>query len=255
MTSQIDRAHGASSAGARLAAQARFETRTLLANGEQLLVAMILPALALVALAFTSVPDLGAGRRIDVAVPGVLALCLLSTAFTGQAIQTAFDRRYGVLRLLGSTPLGRGGLLGGKVAAVLVVEALQALVIGGLGLALGWHPEPAGFALAVISFGLGTWAFVALALLLAGALRPEAVLAVANLVWVLLLGVGGVLLPARELPGSLAAAVPFLPSAALADALRAGFLDGAADLRSWVVLAAWALVATAIARRTFRWSA
>src|SRR5476649_166748 len=90
----------AAPARTRVLAQARFETGTLLRNGEQLLVAVVLPAMALVGLALSHSPSLGPGRRIDLAVPGVLALAVISTAFTGQAISTAFDRRYGVLRLL-----------------------------------------------------------------------------------------------------------------------------------------------------------
>ena len=130
---------------ARVLAQARFETGTLLRNGEQLLVALVLPCAVLLGLAMTSSPSLGPGRRIDLAVPGVLALCVISSAFTAQAIATGFDRRYGVLRLLGVSPLGRGGLLGAKGVAVLAVEALQLVVIGALGLALGWHPAWSGF--------------------------------------------------------------------------------------------------------------
>lgn len=238
----------------RVIAQARFETSTLLRNGEQLLVAIILPAMALLALAFTSLPSLGSGRRIDVAVPGVLALCVISTAFTGQAIATGFDRRYGVLRLLGSTPLGRGGLLAGKAAAVLVVEAVQLLVLGGLGLALGWEPAWNGIPAAVLSLLLGSWAFVALALLLAGTVRPEGVLALANLIWVVLLGLGGVVLPGDRLPAGLRHVAELLPSGALGDGLRSALGHGSADLRAWLVLVAWGLAATALASRFFRWS-
>src|SRR5262245_61244402 len=85
----------------RVVAQARGEVGVLLRNGEQLLVAVALPALVLVGLVDASAPDLGPAARIDVIMPGVLALALISSAFTGQAIQTGFDRRYGVLRLLG----------------------------------------------------------------------------------------------------------------------------------------------------------
>ncbi|HYQ32879.1 MAG TPA: ABC transporter permease, partial [Lapillicoccus sp.] len=131
-------------ASARVLGQARFEAGTLLRNGEQLLVSLVLPLGALVGLAFTSVPSLGEGRRIDVATPGVLALCVVSAAFTSQAISTGFDRRASVLRLLGTTPLGRGGLRGGKSLATLGVEVLQWCVVGGVGLALGWRPVVAG---------------------------------------------------------------------------------------------------------------
>ena len=130
----------------------------------------------------------------------MLALCVISSAFTGVAIQTGFDRRYGVLRLLGASPLGRFGLLAAKAVAVLCVVALQFAVIGGLGLALGWEPHWAGIPAALVSALLGTWAFVALALLLAGTVRAEGVLALANLVWVLLLAMGGVVVDSTRAP-------------------------------------------------------
>ena len=239
---------------ARMLGQARFEAGTLLRNGEQLLVSLVLPLGALLGLAFTTVPSLGDGRRIDVATPGVLALCVVSAAFTAQAIATGFDRRASVLRLLGTTPLGRDGLLWGKALATLGVELVQWCVVGGVGLALGWRPEPIGFLYAVLFLLLGTWAFVALALLLAGSLRAEGVLAVANLVWVVLLVLGGVVVPRTELPAAIAGVVGVLPSAALGDGLRATFGSGALLAGPVLILAAWAVVATAVAARTFRWS-
>lgn len=238
----------------RVLAQARFELAALLSNGEQLLVSLVLPLGALVGLAFTSIGSLGSGRRIDAAVPGVLALCVISAAFTAQAIATGFDRRYAVLRLLGTTPLGRDGLLWGKALATLGVELLQWGVVGGVGLALGWAPAWAGLPYAVLLLILGTWAFVALALLLAGTVRAEGVLAIANLVWVLLLVLGGVILPRTQLPDAIAPVVGLLPSAALGDGLRAALGSGSLPVGAVVTLLVWAAVATAAAGRTFRWS-
>jgi ABC-2 type transport system permease protein len=239
---------------ARVLGQARFEAGTLLRNGEQLLVSIVLPLGALVGLAFTTVPSLGDGRRIDVATPGVLALCVVSAAFTAQAIATGFDRRASVLRLLGTTPLGRSGLLWGKALATLAVELLQWCVIGGVGLALGWQPVLRGLPYAALFLLLGTWAFVALALLLAGTVRAEGVLAVANLAWVVLLVLGGVVVPRSELPAELVALVGALPSAALGDGLRAAFGSGTLLVGPVLVLVAWGAVATVLTAWTFRWS-
>jgi ABC-2 type transport system permease protein len=238
----------------RVLHQARFETLTLLRNGEQLLVAVVLPVAVLVGLVATDGIDLGAGRRVDLATPGVLALCVLSSAFTAQAIGTGFDRRYGVLRLLGASPLGRTGLLAAKALSVLAVLVVQVAVIAVVARGLGWEPDPGGLPAAVLSVLLGTWAFVALALLLAGTVRAEGVLALANLVWVALLALGGVVVARSELPGGLAAVVRWLPSAALGDAVRAALVHGAASPAAWAVLVAWAVVATALAGRLFRWS-
>lgn len=240
-------------ARARVLSRAAFETRMLLANGEQLLVSIILPAMALVGLTLSSVPDLGAGERADLALAGALALAVVSTAFTGQAIGTGFDRRAGVLRLLGTTPLGRDGLLAAKALAVLSVLTVQVLVLGALGLVLGARPRVSGLVPAGLTLLLGSACFVALALLLAGTLRAEAVLAVANLVWVLLLGLG-LLVPTQALPGILGGVAAALPSGALGDAMRLSLVDGGWPLAQWVVLAVWGAVAGLLASRTFRWS-
>jgi ABC-2 type transport system permease protein len=238
----------------RVLAQARFEAVTLLRNGEQLLVAVLLPAAVLVGLVHAESISLGDGRRVDLAVPGVLALCVISSAFTGQAISTGFDRRYGVLRLLGVTPLGRTGLVLAKAVAVLAVIAVQVVVIGALGAASGWEPTLGGIPAAAVSLVLGTWAFVALALLLGGTLRAEGVLAIANLLWVAMLALGGVVIAGTELPERYASVVALLPSAALGDSLRAALVEGRALPGAWLVMTIWAVVATLLARRFFRWS-
>ena len=236
----------------RVLAQARFEVGTLLRNGEQLLVSIILPALVLVGLSVTTSPSLGPGNRIDVAVPGVLALSVISSAFTSQAIATGFDRRYDVLRYLGVTPLGKGGLIAAKVLATLAVLAIQVVVLSALGLALGWQPDAAGVLPALLFLILGTWAFVALALLIGGTLRAEAVLAVANLLWVLFLAVGGVIVPRTQLPDAVGGLVGLLPSAALADGLRSALVEGALNLPALLVVLGWAGVTTVLAARLFR---
>jgi ABC-2 type transport system permease protein len=243
---------GAAPARERVLAQASFEVGSLLRNGEQLLVSLVLPALALVGLSMTTVPSLGPGRRIDLVVPGVLARCIVSAAFTAQAISTGFDRRYGVLRYLGVTPLGRGGLVVAKALATLAVVALQLVVMSALGLALGWHPVVGGIVWALVFVVVGTWAFVALAMLLAGTLRAEAVLALANLVWVLLLGLGGVIVPRSELPQGLSHVAALLPSAGLADGLRSALVDGSLNLPALLVVVGWGAVATVLAARFFR---
>ena len=236
----------------RVGAQTRHEAGVLLRNGEQLLVSVVLPLLALVGLTLAPYPEL-TEPRIDTIAPGVLALVVVSTAFTGQAIQTGFDRRYGVLRLLGTTPLGRAGLLAGKAVAVLLVLLLQLVAVAIIAALMGWRPAPGGIAPALVSVVLGTWCFVALALVLAGTLRAEAVLALANLVWVLLAGAGGLLLAADLISPALAAVTRWLPSGALGDGLRASLLGGDIPWIEWLVLLGWAAGLSALALRLFRW--
>lgn len=239
----------------RVLAQTRFEARALLGNGEQLLLSLVLPVLALVVLVRVEAValPLDGASRVDVVAPGTLALAVLATSFTGRAIMTAFDRRAGVLRLLATTPLGPGGLLAGTVGAVLVVQAVQLLVLGGTALALGWRPVAAGAPAALLALVLATASLTALALLLAGTLRAEAVLALTNLLFVLLAAGGGVVLPAGVLPAPLALLARVLPTGALGEALRGALGSGTFPVVPLLVLAAWAAGASLAARRWFRW--
>ncbi|WP_369047257.1 ABC transporter permease [Sinomonas sp. P10A9] len=234
--------------------QGRYETVTMLRNGEQLTLMIVLPLMALIGLTLTPVLDGLGPSRIAVAAPGVLALCTMSVGFTGQGIATGFDRRYGVLRFLSTTPLGRGGLIAGKVLAVLVVLAVQVVVIGGVALILGWRPSAVGLLLGLPLLALGAAAFTALGLLIAGTARPEATLAVTNLVWILLGVMGGIVLPSERAPAAIAPIVGYLPSGALGDAVRSAFIEGSLNVPSAVVLVLWTVLAGAAATRWFRWS-
>jgi len=239
----------------RWRAQTAFEARMILRNGEQLLVTIAFPLLLLVGLTVTDVVSLDTegARRIDVVAPGVLAMAIMTTAFTSQAIATAFDRRNGVLRLMATTPLGRGGLLAGKIAGVFAVEAVQIVLLVAVALGLGWHPTAAGIAPALLAWVLGTSAFTALAMLLAGTLRAEAVLAVANLVLAVLVVGGGVIAPAHQLPGPLTQVALLLPSGALGEAMRGAFQHGSVPPFSVLVLLLWTAALGWGINRLFRW--
>lgn len=242
----------AATPAAMLLAQARLELVLLLRNGEQLLLTMLIPVTLLVGLTALPVVDLPE-PRVDTVVPGIMALGVMSTAFTGQAIAVGFDRRYGALKRLGATALPRWGVLAGKASAVVVVVALQAVLLGAIGLAMGWRPQVAGLALGVVVLVVGTLCFGALGLLLGGSLKAEVVLALANIIWFVLLGLGGVVVPLDRLPGSLEDVARLLPSGALTEALRAA-VDLRLDPGSLAVLVVWGGLAAAVSTRTFRFT-
>ena len=238
----------------RILLQGRYESLTMLRNGEQLILAVVLPLLALVGLTVTPFLDGFGASRINVAVPGILALCAMSTAFTGQGIATGFDRRYGVLRFLSTTPLGREGLIAGKVLAVLAVLCLQVAIVTVVALPLGWQPPAAGWLPGVSLLALGAVAFTALGLLVAGTVRPEATLAITNLLWILLGALGGIVIPAERVPALAQGAVHYLPSGALGEAMREAFLHGSLDGGASLILLLWTVLAGAAAIRWFKWN-
>ena len=250
-------APGAAPIGAMIAAQAALETRTLLRNGEQLTLTVVIPLLLLAAFSLENLVNLGVPMsRIDFLTPGVMALAVMSTAFTSQAIATGFERRYGVLKRLGATPLSRGGLIAAKTATVVVVELLQVVIIALVALTLGWTPKAGGWAIAAVPLLvlLGTAAFSGLALLMAGTLRAEATLAAANLLYLIMLGLGAVLFPLTRFPAGLRPLLRLLPADALADGLRVVLATGAwLPWRDLLVLCLWAVAGIALTARTFRW--
>ena len=236
-----------------IAAQAALETRMLLRNGEQLLLTVVIPTLLLVLFSTVDIVDTGAGEAVDFLAPGVLALAVMSTAFTGQAIATGFERRYGVLKRLASSPLPRWGLMTAKTLSVLVTEVLQIALLTAIAFALGWSPHGGPFAVLLLLL-LGTAAFSGLGLLMAGTLKAEATLAAANLVFLLLLVGGGIVVPLDKFPSGAQDVLGLLPVSALSDGLRDVLQHGAGvpwgDLG---VLAVWAVAGLSAAGRFFRW--
>jgi ABC-2 type transport system permease protein len=235
-----------------LLAQARTEATLALRNGEQVLLTLLIPLALLIGLTWLHLMPLPE-PRVDSVTPRIFALAVMSSAFTGQAIALGFDRRYGVLKRLAATAIPRWLLVAGRVLAALIVVAIQLVVLGVVAVLLGWSPAAGGIVWAVVLSVLGTLAFAALGVLLGGALRAEVVLAVANIVWFVLLLAGGIALPASSLPGGLSTVVQSLPSGALAESLRTVLVDGTAP--GWqpvLVLLCWGVAGAGLATKTTR---
>ena len=247
---------GAASLTQQVLAQARMETKLLLRNGEQLLLALVIPLIVLVGgtLAAERIGLDFAQSAVDTLTPGVLALAIMSTSFTSLAITTGFERRYGVLKRLGASPLPRSGLLTGKLAALLLVELLQILVIGSVASLLGWTPVLTlpGLVGVLAYVLLGTAAFASLGLLVAGSLRAEATLAAANLIYLLLLAGGAVVFPLSTY-GAFGGVLAWLPSGALGTGMRTALIDGSLDPSPLLVLLGWTVLGTFATSRTFKW--
>lgn len=236
-------------------AQAAMELRLTTRRSENVLVTAIVPAVVLVFFASIDVLPASAGRPIDFLLPGSLALAIVATSLVSLGIATAYERNYGVLKRLGGSPLTRANLVAAKIGAVLVVELAQVVLLMAIAwLVLGWTPAPATAPLLLIGVVvLGTLAFAGLGLLLAGALRAEATLALANALFIASLLLGGIILPIDQLPAPLADLAGLLPAAALSDAFRASLGSGGGVIRPLVILGAWTAGSVALTVRTFRW--
>lgn len=232
---------------AAVAAQAWNEVILTLRRGESLLVTILIPLGLLIFFASAAILP-AADRNVRFLLPGTVALAIISTGMVSLGIATAYERYYGVLKLLGATPLPRWGLVSAKLLAVLALEILQiALLVAVAALFYGWRPStPLPVALAAIL--LGSAAFAGLGLFMAGRLRAEMTLGVANGLFLLFLLFGGLFVPLDRLPAIVAPIARLLPAHALAEAMRG---TGAGEV--WIVLIAWAILAPALAALTFQW--
>jgi ABC-2 type transport system permease protein len=238
----------------RLGAQLRMEVLLVVRNGEQLLLTLIIPLLLLVFFSLVDVLPTQTQDPVDFLAPGILALAVMSTAMVSLGIGTGFERSYHVLKRLGTTPLGRPRLVAAKIGAVVAVELLQFAVLIPVAYAVGWRPSAPNWAAAAGAVVLGTLAFAGIGLSLAGTLRGELNLAVQNGLYLVLLLLGGMVIPFTKLPTGIRAVAYALPSGALADVLREALAhDGVHPGTSWAVLAAWAVAAPCVAALTFRW--
>lgn len=243
---------GPASVPKMLAAQFGLELKLLLRNGEQLLLTMFIPITLVVGLTLLPLGSFG-DDRAAVFVPAIMALAVISTAFTGQAIAVAFDRRYGALKRLGATALPVWGIIAGKSLAVVAVVFLQSIVLGAIGIAVAWRPHIAGLALGAVVIALGTAVFAAMGLLLGGTLRAEIVLAVANLLWFVFAGIGALTLEGGMVPTAVQQVARLTPSGALTEALSQA-MTLSVDWFGLAVLAVWGTVAAVCALRWFRFT-
>ena len=246
-----------------VAALAALELRLTARRGENVLVTLVIPAAVLLFFGGVAVPPGLPARPVDHLLPGTIALAIVAAGLVNLGIATAYERSYGVLKRLGGAPLPRWGLLLAKAGALLALEVIQVLVLVAVAVvAFGWAPGP-GWSpiLATVAIVLGTFAFTALGLLLAGTLRAEATLALANGLFLAFLMLGGLVVPVEQLPSFLKPVATALPATALADLLRIALDSGlpvepggaGTAVGPLVIVAGWGLCAAALAARFFRW--
>jgi ABC-2 type transport system permease protein len=234
-------------------AQTRVETMLTLRRGESLLVTLVIPLGVLVFFSKVDAVNTSLRDPVDFLVPGVLALAVMASAMVSLGIATGYERHYGVLKRLGATPLSRSGLLTAKTLNVLALEVVQAAAIVLTGLALGWSTSDR-VVLALLLLLIGTIAFAGIGMLMAGTLRAEANLALANGLFLVLLFLGGMAYPLSKLPGALETFARLLPAAALSETVRAALnAQLSFPVGELVVLVVWAVAAPLLAARFFRW--
>lgn len=235
--------------------QLRTELRTLLRNGEQLLLILGIPLFLLIFFGNIDVLPTGSGDPLDFLVPGILAVSIMSTSMVSLGISMGFQRSYGVFTRLGLTPLGTSRLIVAKALSIAIVELIQIVLISITAILMGWTASPTGLISAVGALLLGTMAFAGIGLSLAGRLRAEVNLAAQNGLYLILLLTSGMILDSESMPEQLNDISRWFPAQPLAELLRNSLSDISIEARSWIVLLSWAVVTPLLASRLFRWSA
>jgi len=234
--------------------QLRQELTVMARNGEQLLLLVGIPVLLLVFFSQIDILPTQGLTAVAFLVPGILALAVMSTAMVSLGIATGFERSYGVLKRLGTTPLGTRRLVLAKVVATCIVESAQLALLVVVGIALGWRPVDTNWLVATAAVVLGTTCFAGIGLTLAGRLRAEVNLAAQNGLYLVLLLLGGIIVPNDELPKVVKSLAEWLPSNALSELLRSAFNGYEIVVRSIVVLLVWSVATCALATIYFKWS-
>src|SRR5712672_1660465 len=167
----------AASFGRQIWAQTQVELLKTLRRGESVLITLIVPVILLIFFTSLNIVPATNGKAVNFLLPGMLALAVMAAGMVSLGIATAYERYYGVLKRLGSSPLPRSGLIIAKVISILLLELLQVIMLVGVAIVLyGWRPAGSPL-LALLTIALGTVTFAALGLAMAGALRAEITLA------------------------------------------------------------------------------
>ena len=236
-------------------AQAKTEIKLALTQGESLLVTIGIPVIVLVGLSLTKALPLPSTAKsaTEFLVPGTMTLAIMATGMVSTSIATGVERSYGVLKRLGTTPLGRPALMAAKITSILVVEVVQLTVLAVIGLLLGWHPV-GNWGLFLLSAILATSGFAGIGLLMAGTMKSEVIIGAANGIYLILLFIGGIVMPISSLPGALGAFARLLPAAALSESLYHSIgIGGSIPLWAWLNMIVWAVGAPLIAAKSFKW--
>lgn len=237
----------------QVATQTQFELLLTLRRGENILVTLIVPVMLLIFFASLNIIPVSSGPAINFLLPGILAIAIIAAGTVNLGIATAYERYYGVIKRLGSSPLPRSGLILAKVISILILEVIQVLLLVGVAVGLyGWHLT-GSIGATLLMLALGTIAFAALGLAMAGALRAELTLAGANALFLVFILLGGGILPLSHLPGPLAAIAQLLPAAALTQTLQATMSNNAIPTFNLIVLLIWSVLLLLVAIRTFKW--
>jgi ABC-type multidrug transport system permease subunit len=197
-------------------------------------------------------------RYVDWLIPGLLGMNIMSTGMWGIGFSIVQARMRKLLKRLVASPMHKRDYLLSQMFARLLFLGLEVGLLVGFGmLALGMPVRGSWLSIAALAL-VGALSFAGLGLLVASRARSfEAISGLLNLLMVPMWIFSGVFFSSANFPQVVQPAIRLLPLTALNNGLRAVMLEGAT---MWAVagdvgiLAAWGVIAFAVALKIFRWT-
>jgi ABC-2 type transport system permease protein len=237
--------------------QYRFERHLFWRNPSAAFFNFLLP---LIFLALFGAIVSGNRHELDIIVPGIAGMSVMSTTFTALAYNLTFLREQGVLKRMRGTPLPSGVFLGGLGLNAVTNAATQIAIVvlaGRIFFGLGWPPDGVELALFAV---VGVISFAALGVALSHAIPNfETAPAVVNAIFVPVILISGVFFDVKHVPSFLRDIAQALPLVHLIDGLEGGLVAGrggiSSHLTALAVIGVWGLVGIVLAVRGFSWEA
>lgn len=236
--------------------QYRLERRMFWRNPSAAFFGVVLP---LGLLAIFGAVFAGRDADLNVIVPGIAAMSVMSATFTSLAYNLTTLRERGILKRLRGTPLPTSAYLAGLAGNAIANAVLQVaivLVVGHVLLGVSWPGD--WFAL-VVFVCAGVICFALLGVALSHAIpNPESAPAYVNAVFLPQILIAGVFYDASDAPNIIHDIAQALPLTHLVDGLSGAIVHNEGVGSHWVallVLAWWAAIGGVLAFRGFSWEA
>jgi ABC-2 type transport system permease protein len=216
-------------------------------------------ALPLIFLALFGAVFAGSQKDLNVIVPGIAGMSIVSTTFVALAMNTVALREQGILKRLRGTPLPSGAYLSAVAMHAItntIVQVTLVIVAGRIFFGTGWPKDVPEL---LVFVAAGVICFASLGVALAHAIpNLDAAPAYTNAVFLPLIVLSGVFYDADNAPSFLHDIAVALPLTHLIDGLSGAIVTGkplSDNLSHLAVIAIWAVVGIVLAVRGFSWEA
>ena len=243
-----------------ITALTKMQAKVFLREPISVFFGLVFPSMILVAIgiafpgATDPTPEFDGRSLVDVFASAAIVLGLATVTVFLLPVALGGDRERGILRRLSTTPVHPRALVAAHLAvqlAVVTVATIGAVLVGMLVFGI---ESPASLGWFIVSFALGALSLLAVGLLI-GAIVPTANSGqgLGMMIYFPLLFFAGVYVPLPLMPDGIKTISNLTPAGAVADALSQSWVGSTPELSSLVVMAAYVVVAGALAVRFFRW--